>query len=221
MRIIGSGTRERDYSRRGLPNRWIGWVSYEDPRAKDGRRRQQSEFATEREAEAWVRFKVAENAVAPQAARAGGRETVGSLLEDYYRHGVEVADWSPRHRDNTRRILDGHLEPLHHLRVADLLVEDVDDLVAGLRARGISPHTLRQVRNALRAAFNFGIARRRIPQGHNPAALVEVTDTTRRPPKFVPPDRLGAFVEAVEGDWYGAFFLTTALLALRPSEAIG
>lgn len=221
MTIVGSGVRRRSYASRGLPDRWLGWVEYDRRRGETKRPRVTTERATEREALAWVRYKIAEHATAPQSARAGGRETVGALLEDYYRHGVDVAAWSIRHRAVTRRAIDHYLKPLHHLRVADLLVEDVDELVAGLRRDRVSPHVIRRVRDALRAAFNYGIDRRRIPQGHNPAALADIPKVTRRPPKFIAPDQLGAFVAAVEHDWLGPLFVTSALLALRPSEAIG
>lgn len=216
--IIGSGTRERTYDRDGRTwTRFEAWVEYEHEEGEP-RRRRRSDHETVREAEAWIRVRIAEDATDPAAAQDHGRVKVGTLLDDYLEHGETVAGWSPSHAANTKRLVARYLAPLRNRQARHL--EDVDALMARMVREKVSPHSIRQTRNALRAAFNRAIRRRRLPQGMNPAALVDVPSTTRRAPSFVPPDQIAAFIAAVEDDWLGAMYLSCAMLALRPSEAI-
>jgi|GEM_PF-5868458 len=218
--IIGSGTRERTYNRDGRSwTRFEAWVEYEHEEG-EARRRKRSDHETLREAEAWIRMKIAEDATDPAAAQDHGRVKVGTLLDDYLTHGETVAGWSPSHTANTKRLVARYLTPLRNRQARRLSPEDVDALMARMVREEVSPHSIRQTRNALRAAFNLAIRRRRLPQGMNPAALVDVPRTTRRSPSFVPPDQIAAFIAAVESDWLGAMYVSCALLALRPSEAL-
>jgi len=219
--VVGDGVRKRTYAARGLPPRFVAHVEFE--RRADGKRNRRSKsFPTEADAKAWVRIQIAQAAASPSTAgQRPDRRTVGGLLEDWYAHGVHVAGWSPRHEAVMRHVIDTRLQAVAAFPVARFTVEDVDELVTQLVRAGVSPHTIRQARNALRAAFTFGQRRRQIPQGHNPAALARIPTTQRRDPGYVRAADLGAFLRAVEPDWRAPFFVTCAALALRPSEAVG
>lgn len=151
----------------------------------------------------------------------GRRLTVGELLDDWIAYGAGVGEWSPSHLRRSRQMVDHYLDPLRGFRVDQLGVADVEDLLGGMRQRGLSSNSVRLARAALSAAFNLAVRREVLPRGANVAAIARGPKVRREAPRFLSPDQVSTFMRMLAGDPMRAFYLTAMTLALRPGEAIG
>ena len=174
-------------------------------------------FALKREAEAWERREKARQR--HLASMPGEPITVGQLLEEWLEQGPRLHDWSPRHTANSTRIVGRDLSPLHPIRLDELRTSRVESLFAELRVRGVSPHTIKQARNALRAALNGAVRRQLVDR--NVAALAQIPEVKRKPPKVIDRPDVERLLEVLDGERLGPFYVTAMTLALRPGEAAG
>ena len=88
----------------------------------------------------------------PLASKAA---SVADMLEAWYEHGVEVKDWTPATAHGYRSTLNAHLIPaLGRHRLDKLTPSHVQALLNELRAGGLSPQTVKNVRAVLSSALN-------------------------------------------------------------------
>lgn len=207
--------RERTYERDGRT--WTRYrATFELPpdRATGQRRRLERTFSTHDEAVDWL----AAQRKRAQAPRPRARLTVRDLLEEWV--AANAAEWSPAHLERTRRIVAHDLDALHRIRIDRLTKDDVEALIRG-RREVVADNSVRLARNALRAALNFAIADRKYLVGPNVASLAKMPRIAEARPVFLKPDEVRRLLDVLEGHFYEPLILTTMLLALRPSEAIG
>ena len=130
-----------------------------------------------------------------------------------------------------RSIVEHHLIPaLGRHRVGSLQPDHVqgmlDRLASGPSLRGGKPHerpvtagTLLNVRAVLRAALNDAMKRGLVSR--NVATLVDLPTVRRPSPVSVTADRLGRFLDHVEGDPLEALWFTDVVYGLRRGELLG
>ena len=196
--------RRRDYERAG--RRWTRFVATIELPDLDGRGRRERSFKLRREAEAWMATQ--RSLLAQHVQLDGETPTVAALLRAWLEYGEQVDGWSPSHVERSRRIIERDLAPLHAMPADRLSVARVEALFAARRREGASPGTIRLVRNVLRAALNVA-GQARPPQ------------IPKHIPRYLEPEHVPAFLEALEPERMGALYVVTTSLALRPSEALG
>ncbi len=220
------GVRKREDAKYAASKKpWVAWLDLGPGRDRQGRRKpriiKEKSFAREREAKDWLDAEKAELRKKRGQVDQSGRLTVEAMLESWYSHGVTVADWSPMHRRRMRQQI-AILRPLHHLRADEVTVADVDALIEHrIRVAKSSSNTIRILRNALIAAFNYAIRREELPKDANVAALSSAPKVKRSPPHRLPPHLVPVFIDGLEGEQYRNLIITAMTLALRPSEGIG
>ena len=119
-----------------------------------------------------------------------------------------------------------HLEPYFGQRgVASIKPADVDDLIAVMEKRGLSPKSIRNYIGTLSALFNFARSRRQPWVRANPCENVELPGVQEATEiKFLDVDEVESLVAAVTSGPYEAIdralYLTAAMTGLRQGELI-
>ena len=153
----------------------------------------------------------------PLASKAA---SVADMLEAWYEHGVEVKDWTPATAHGYRSTLNAHLIPaLGRHRLDKLTPSHVQALLNELRAGGLSPQTVKNVRAVLSSALSLAMKWERV--GRNVAALTDAPRAERADASPLTPDDAMSFLTAVEPHRLGPLFTVTTALGLRQSEAVG
>ena len=146
--------------------------------------------------------------------------TVAELLEDWFRHGVEVKDWTPATAQGYRSIIDTHLLPaLGRHRLRKLTPRHVQSLLNELTARGRDPQTVKNVRAALRSALSLAMKRELVSR--NVATLTDAPRVERSEITPLNPDEARTFLAAVSGHRLSPLFTVATALGLRQSEVVG
>lgn len=200
---------------------WVGkWRSYGrqvkrrvGPKRCEGTR----DGLTRRQAEAELRRLMAEVTVTRPV---GERLTIAELGSRY------LPDLERRGRKRTTVIavelaLRVHLRPFFGDRAVDSIrPEDVEDLVALMESKGLSPKSIRNYIGTLSALFNYARAPRRRWASSNPCDGLELPERGEETEiRFLDLDEVDAVVGAVPaGDYQAidrALFLTAAMTGLR------
>jgi integrase len=177
---------------------------------------------TAKEAEAELRRLMAETQPSAQVAE---RVTVAAAAKAY------MADAERRGRKPTTiasidSALRTHLEPFFGSKAIDTIrVEDVDDLIAALQVKKLTPKSIRNVIGVLSAVCNYARKRRSPWSTINPcegAQLPSVQQSTE--PRFLTLEQVDALIAHLPASEFltvdRAVILTAALTGLRKGELI-
>jgi len=104
-------------------------------------------------------------------------------------------------------------------RVAGLDPLALQELYAGMQARGLSPRTVRYTHEIVRTALLQAVKWRMLPQ--SPTAGVRLPQHRRVEIRALTPDEAHAFVTAAEADKHGTLFALALATGMRPGEYLG
>jgi integrase len=138
-----------------------------------------------------------------------------------------MATWLPIHRsgvapttadrdERTARLYFGEIEDI---RIDRLRYTDVDRLLIGIQARGLSPRTAQMVRTLLRTAM--GVAVRDGLLAVNPVTHSTPPQVPEPDPKHLSVEQVAALLERVETDPLGASVHLLLRTGARRGEALG
>ena len=165
---------------------------------------------TERQAEARL-----EDLIKHSASFAVEDGKMASWLRRWVR---DVQAIKPVTRFGYRSIIENHLVPhLGHLRLTDLRRDDVSRMLSALDQKGLSPTTLRNVRNCLSAALMEAVEQQYIVT--NPAR-VKVVDPRYRSNVDGSKRRIVAILKALEDHRYGDLYRMLIYTGMRIGEAV-
>lgn len=147
------------------------------------------------------------------------RQTISQFLPAWLESDVR-----PRLRPKTiqtyETVVRVHLLPtLGRIAVAKLSVRDVQGLLNAKSAGGLSPRTVRMLRDILRQALN--VAMRWGMVGRNVAALANAPKAAAIRRRILLPTEARRFVEALGEDRLAAVFLIALTVGLRQGEILG
>lgn len=193
--------------------RWVAAV-----RDRVTRKRRAAYFATRAEAE---------KALRRMATRAEDGQVVlgaGMTVETY------VSAWldgrgSRRRRESTvreyRRRLEGYVVPfLGGIKVRDLTVLDVEDLLESMARKGLGRWSIVGTRNALSAVLRDAVRAGHVPA--NAARLAELPGVKAPEAKGAPTDaQVAALLEAAKGTELEYLLPVMAMTGVRIGEALG
>ena len=194
--------------------RWLGFVDagYD---ASGKRRRVKVSARTKAEA----RAKLAAVRKSVDAGVAGDqRTTVGDWLDQWVSQ-LPSSVKSVNTVDNIKWVVDLHLKPgIGGRRLRDLTPDDVDKLLRGKAAAGMSRSSLVRMHSVLKRALR--LAERRGKLSRNVAALVDVPDGPARRSRSLTVLQARALLTAAKDDDLEALYVTGLMLGLRPGELL-
>jgi integrase len=145
--------------------------------------------------------------------------TVGVFLDRWLEAREASGKITSRTLDGYKILLRLYVRPkLGGRRLDSVRLLDVQQLVDDLRARGLSPRTVRLAHAALGGAFKQAI--RWGALASNPADLVELPGQERKEVRALSPDEIKAFRGAAVGDRHAALFDFMLATGCRPGEAL-
>lgn len=103
-------------------------------------------------------------------------------------------------------------------RLIDLSPSDIQALINGLQARGLSPRTIQMVHGVLRTALNQAVQLDKIAR--NPTSYVKTPKLVRREMKALTPEEASRFLDAAASDPHYTLFAVLLMGGLRPGEAL-
>lgn len=219
--VRGSSRGKREYERNGRS--FVAFTAtidygYDDFGKRD---RDRKEFKTAAARDEWFYAALANAHERTRGERSRGKgPSVGDILETWYADGV-ASGWSPRHRGETRRLIDRELVRLAPLPLARLRVAHAQEFVNAMLEAGRSVHSVRRARNILSAALNETIRRGELRPGANVAEFVRMPKIPKTAPKALPPAQVPDLLDAIEGQRLAPLIQVSIMLGLRPGEALG
>lgn len=194
------------------------FITYDEPRAADGRRRQRkkSGFKSQRGAERYLTSALASIDQGSYVSTDSG--TVGQFLLD------EFLPSQGHLRASTRRTYEGYLRNrivpgIGQVQLGDLRPSHLQRLYADLVAAGLSPQTVRHVHAIVRRAFNRAVDWGRLPL--TPVRGLDLPRTHRRELRTWSPTEAKTFLQSVAGDRDGALYTVLLTSGLRRGELLG
>jgi integrase len=147
-----------------------------------------------------------------------GRITLDQHLDDWL---VQLEGKKARRTlDHYRTVFRLYVRPVLGPRRLDKITlgHIEDDLIAGMRERGLSGRTIRLAVSILGAAFKWGTRRGRLIR--NPAESAHVPQHRPKEMMALTPDQVRAFREAVADDPHAALYDFLLFTGCRPGEAL-
>lgn len=109
---------------------------------------------------------------------------------------------------------------LGHLRLENITALHIQNLVAGMQKRGLSPRTLEYTHTILSQSFSFVVRSGLLPR--NPAQYIELPKKDEKPPVIFSPAQASLFLEKaaeIESPWY-TLWVVLLTAGVRPQEAL-
>ena len=201
---------------RKVDGRWVASLTLADV---NGRRRRK-QFVGRTQKEVRQRLERARAAADRGIPVRTTSPTVAQLLEDWFRHGVEITDWTPATRHGYRGIMRKYLIPLlGKIHLDKLSTHDVQKMLDQIHADGRAPGTVRNVKVALRSALELAVTWELTSR--NAAAKARLPRIERKAVEPLSPDEARQFLVAVTDHRLGPLYTVTTALGLRQSEVVG
>jgi len=159
-----------------------------------------------------------------QAAEAGlnfapERQTVADFLTRWLRDVVEPGT-RPKTARSYRDMVNAHIVPhIGKRKLVKLTPQDVRAFMRDKLNEGLSPKTVKHLRDTLRNALNVAIRDGLLVR--NAAALAEPPKAVNKEMKAFTPDQARQFLDEVRGHRLEALFSVTLALGLRQGEILG
>ena len=119
-----------------------------------------------------------------------------------------------------RKLANKYIIPaLGQTKLSQLRLPDIDQLYSDLRARGLSPRTVRYTHSVLRSALNHAVRARLL--AHNPTDHATLPRQERKEMLSLSPIEANAFLVAAKEDRWHALWDLLMMSGLRPGEALG
>lgn len=145
--------------------------------------------------------------------------TVATLCGQWLDRGLPAGLSSPT-TDNYRWAVDTHIGPvIGARRLAELTPEDVEGLLDGMAAAGLSRRTMALVRAVLSRVLRFGMRRGLVVR--NVAELAEVPDGPKRDRWSLTVEQGRVLLDTAAGDRLEGLLVVGLLTGLRPGELLG
>ncbi|CAN5824358.1 site-specific integrase [soil metagenome] len=150
------------------------------------------------------------------------KERVGDYLDAWLETTVQPSVRARTLNDYTR-VVDRYIRPyLAEAQLSKLSPVEVRAMLIALRARGLSPRTVRMAHEVLRNALEQAVSDRLIPDNPARARLVAkaLPQKVRKEPVTITGDAVGNFLDVASGDRLAALWVLGLMSGLRPSEAL-
>lgn len=122
--------------------------------------------------------------------------------------------------ENYEQVVRDYLKPALGCRpIGKLRPDEVQQLLDGLREKGLSARSVQNIRAVLRRALNIALRWRYISS--NPAVLVEVSVPKKRTHAVLTPEELSKLLAALKGHRWEALYWLVVYLGLRKGEVLG
>lgn len=160
-----------------------------------------------------------ETAVTTGAFAEPTKQSVGDFLSGWL-NGTATQRLRPPTVASYRKLVNTYITPvLGERKLAQLRLPEVDKLYADMRARGLSPRTVRYTHSILRTALNHAVRARLVI--HNATDYASLPRQERKEMRCLSPAETVRFLAAAKEDQWYALFEVLTLTGLRPGEALG
>lgn len=147
------------------------------------------------------------------------RQTVKQYLAWWLEH-VVAGKLAPKTEKTYRDMVRLHLEPeLGRHELGKLSVQHVDAMLARKEKAGLSPRSVRMIREVLRAALGVAVKKQMLER--NVATLSEPPRLTTTERRMLTPDEAKALLAQVQGDRLAALYRLALTLGMRQAEILG
>jgi integrase len=201
--------------RRASDGLWVGSVDL--GRKENGKRDRRPVYGRTR-AEAVEKIKRARERADKNLPLPTQRGSVADFMERWLESQEDVlrAKTVTGYRNTNRYYIEPYIG---HIALAKLSVDDVENMMAKLRGRGLSPRTRRLARTVLRRALSKAEAQGRVAR--NVAALVDGPRGTNEEKRTLTVDEARRLLKGSADHWLGGIIRVGMSLGLRPGESLG
>lgn len=197
--------------------RWCASIRYQDPTTGEFER---AWFYGKNKTEARNKLKAAMERIEAGAPVRDAAATVGTWLAEWRESALKASSRAESTKATYTTLSKKHLEvaPFGAIPLGRLRPSDLDKLILGLRAKGLSPSTVRQTYTILRQAL--GDAKRDGLIARNVAELVKRPAVETAEARFLSPAEVAQLLQSAEKSRYHALLSFIAGTGVRKGEAL-